>query len=116
MFSSLRNLTSYNRIFIIIKVSDNDIFTLPGMSKNLFLLDKGDTIFIQQNEEIKEFCLFDYQLINDRKGNFYNQNKSFIEFVRKHLTLNTNLTLSLMNKVVYNNTLTYNFELIKQEK
>lgn len=114
MWSKILNLaTPYKRTFIIFKIDEETYFTLPGINKALILLEKGDSIYIQNLEEIEKFCLFDYQLIDDKKTNFNSEYLNLKNFLKKGLTINKDTTFTLSNKVVYNNSITFNFQLQK---
>lgn len=106
--------TPYHRVFLLFSAGD-EIFTLPGINTALTIVSNGDSILIEDVEDVDKCVFFDFQLINDRESKFKNDFDRFKEFVKKQIFIKKQVAFIITNRVLLPQNLVINCKMIENE-
>lgn len=99
-------VTPYNRIFLTIKLENDDVITLPAKHTATFFLQREDTIMLDETDDLEDLVWIDYELLDPKNNEekFQQDFLSFKDLVKKELLKKENgnlFTLTIIGKVIY---------------
>lgn len=99
----LQYITPFHRIFLTIKVENDDVITLPAIHSATIFLEKGDNILLDSLDDLETLVFLDYSLLDPKNGEarFIEDFQNFKNLVKKQLLKNEPLTFVVEGRIVY---------------